>query len=141
MIVVVDTNVFISAAGSRAGFSWRCFVLLAERRFQLAVTKEILTEFETVAERLSHQPGIHCGMKWRPLFHWLCDKAIYFDPAPLGKQRSRNAADDIFLACALASGAKIIVSHDADLLALEKPFGIEIVKPAICVARFKLVER
>jgi putative PIN family toxin of toxin-antitoxin system len=139
MIVVIDTNVFISAAGSRAGFSWRCFVLLAERRFQLAVTKDILTEFETVAERLAHQPGIHSGMNWRPLFHWLCDKTIYFEPAPLGKQRSRDATDDIFLACALASGAKIIVSHDTDLLALEKPFGIEIMKPAVFVARVKAI--
>jgi putative PIN family toxin of toxin-antitoxin system len=138
MFVVIDTNVFISAAGSRGGFSWRSFVLLAERRFQLAITGEILTEFETTAGRLARQPGKHHGMKWRPLFQWLLDRAVYFEPAPLGKQRSRDAADDIFLACALASGAKIIVSYDADLLTLEKPFGIEILKPSVFVARFKI---
>jgi putative PIN family toxin of toxin-antitoxin system len=137
MIVVIDTNVFISAAGSRTGLSWQCFVLLARRRFQLAVTKEILTEYELVAERLAHRPGIHYGMNWRPLFNWLHDKAIYFEPMPMGKQRSRDADDDIFLACALASGAKVIVSYDPDLLELEKPSGIEILKPAIFVAQFK----
>jgi putative PIN family toxin of toxin-antitoxin system len=137
MNVVIDTNVFISAAGSRAGFSWQCFVLLAQRRFQLAVTREILMEFETVAERLARRSGKYHGMNWRPLFHWLHDQALYFEPAPLGKQRSRDAIDDIFLACALAGGAKVIVSRDDDLLALGKPFGIEIMKPAIFVARCK----
>ena len=140
MIVVIDTNVFISAAGSRAGISWRCFVLLAKRRFQLAVTMEMLREYEEVAERLSRNPVKHHGVKWRPLFHWVHDKAADFEPAPVGKQRSRDAADDIFLACALASGAQMIVSHDRDLLALRKPFGVEIVKPALFVARFKSIK-
>ncbi|MGA3283807.1 MAG: putative toxin-antitoxin system toxin component, PIN family [Verrucomicrobiota bacterium] len=137
MIVVIDTNVFISAAGSRAGLSWRSFVRLAQRRFKLAVTKAILAEYEDTAERLAREPGKFHGMNWRPLFHWVHAQAVYFEPKPLGKQRSRDASDDIFLACALASGAKIIVSHDADLLKLGKPFGVEILKPAIFVARFK----
>jgi len=137
MIVVFDTNIFISAAGSRAVSSWRCFVLLADKRFQLAVTANILNEFELVAERLSRRPGIHHNMHWRPLFDWIRDRAAYFEPAPLGKQRSRDAADDMFIACALASSASIIVSNDEDLLQLEKPFGIEILKPAAFVARFK----
>jgi putative PIN family toxin of toxin-antitoxin system len=137
MTVVFDTNVFVSAAASFTGSSRRCFSLLAKRRFQLAVTKDILAEYETAAERLSRRPGKYHGLKWRPLFYWLCDKAVYHEPAPLGKQRSRDVTDDIFLAGALAAGAKIIVSHDEDLLALGKPFGIEILKPAIFVARFK----
>lgn len=94
MIVVFDTNVFVSAAASP---------------------------------------------KWRPLFIWVCNRARYFEPAPLGKQRSRDADDDIFLACALASGAKTIVSHDPDLLKLEKPFGIEIVKPSVFLGRMKTI--
>ena len=76
-------------------------------------------------------------MNWRPLFAWLQRKAVYFKPAELGKQRSRDISDDIFLSCALAGGAKMIVSKDNDLLDLGKPFGIEILKPAIFVARFK----
>jgi uncharacterized protein len=137
MTVVFDTNVFVSAAVSQAGSSRRCFSLLAKRRFQLAVTGEILAEYEIAAERLSQRPGKYHGVNWRPLFYWLRDRALYFEPAPLGKQRSRDADDGIFLACALAGGAKVIVSRDDDLLALGKPFGIEIMKPAIFVARFK----
>jgi putative PIN family toxin of toxin-antitoxin system len=137
MIVVIDTNVFISAAGLRSGISSRCFVLLAQRRFQLAITREILAEYEWTAERLSREPGKYHGMNWRPLFAWLQRKAVYFEPAQLGKQRSRDISDDIFLSCAVAGGAKMIVSKDKDLLDLGKPFGIEILKPAIFVAHFK----
>jgi predicted nucleic acid-binding protein len=76
-------------------------------------------------------------MEWRPLFQWVHDKAVCFEPVPLGKQRSRDSGDDIFLACALANPSKIIVSKDHDLLDLEKPFGIEILTPSVFVARFR----
>jgi putative PIN family toxin of toxin-antitoxin system len=137
MTVVFDTNVFVSAAASHTGSSRRCFSLLARRRFQLAVTAEILVEYETAALRLAQKPGKNLDLNWRPLFQWLAGRAVHVEPMPLGKQRSRDATDDIFLACALASGAKIIVSHDHDLLALEKPFGIEILRPSAFVACFK----
>ncbi len=136
MIVVIDTNVFISAAGYRAGDSWQCFVLLARRRFQLAMTTEILAEYQTTAERFSKKPGQYQDFKWKPLFGLVQHRAAFFEPAPLGKQRSRDADDDVFLACALASGARIIVSRDNDLLDMGKPFGIEILTPANFVARF-----
>ena len=51
------------------------------------------------------------------------------DPAPLGKQRSRDAKDDPHLAWALGAGANLIVTRDRDLLALQKPFGIQIIMP------------
>ncbi|HRY51904.1 MAG TPA: hypothetical protein P5186_28055 [Candidatus Paceibacterota bacterium] len=56
-------------------------------------------------------------------------------PAPLGKQRSRDANDDPYLACALAAEADAIVSRDQDLLALGKPFGIEILAPRALLTR------
>ncbi len=137
MTVVFDTNVFVSAAIAQTGVARRCFALLARRKFQLAVTQEILAEYESAAREVVSRPGKYHGANWRPLFRWLHDKAVYFEPAPLGKPRSRDVADDIFLSCALASGAKIIASKDKDLLVLRKPFGIEIITPAIFVARFK----
>jgi predicted nucleic acid-binding protein len=100
------------------------------------MTKAILTEYQSTAERFSKKPGKYQGFKWHPLFDLVQTRAGFFEPAPLGKQRSRDAQDDIFLACALASGAKIIASKDHDLLDMEKPFGIEMLTPANFVARF-----
>jgi predicted nucleic acid-binding protein len=54
---------------------------------------------------------------------------IVVDTSPLGKRRSRDAQDDPFLACALASRAGLIVTKDHDLLSLGKPFGVQVVTP------------
>jgi predicted nucleic acid-binding protein len=67
--------------------------------------------------------------------NWYYNRVKLVEPAPLGKQRSRDAKDDPYLACALAAGAKIIVSRDDDLLALEKPFGIQILTPRELLAK------
>ena len=88
-------------------------------------TQDILEEVRALtAER---------GSKFKRAAHnlltWYYDRVKLVAPAPLGKQRSRDAKDDPSLACALAAGAKLIVSRDDDLLALEKPFGIQIVIP------------
>lgn len=55
--------------------------------------------------------------------------AHFVDPAPLGKQRSRDVKDDRYLACALGAQAVVVVSNDRDLLDLEQPFGVSIVTP------------
>jgi predicted nucleic acid-binding protein len=70
-------------------------------------------------------------VKYPPVtaLNWYFDRVKLVEPAPLGKQRRRDAKDDPYLACALAAGAKNIVSRDDDLLALQKPFGIQILTP------------
>lgn len=61
---------------------------------------------------------------------WVRAKALWVEPAPLGKRRSRDLKDDRFIAAALSAAATAIVSYDEDLLVLEKPFGIPIMRPA-----------
>jgi predicted nucleic acid-binding protein len=69
------------------------------------------------------------------LLRWYGERVKLVEPVPLGKQRSRDAKDDPYLACALAAGATIIVSRDEDLLALKKPFGIAILTPRELLTR------
>jgi putative PIN family toxin of toxin-antitoxin system len=135
VIVVIDTNVVVSATFWSAGESRRCFFLLAKRMFKLAVTEAILGEYRDVAERIRQKQFPQKDPQ--PFLDWISEKAIWHEPASVGKQRSRDLEDDIFIACALASAAKIIVSKDQDLLVLEKPFGIEILTPRQFLARFK----
>jgi len=73
----------------------------------------------------------------QPWLKWIEHKAKVYEPAPLGRKRSRDPDDDPFLACALASDARIVLSKDKDLLVLEKPFGIEIMTPRQFLARFR----
>ena len=65
---------------------------------------------------------------------WVRAKALWVEPSPLGKQRSRDLQDERFIAAALAGHAEAIVSYDRDLLVLRKPFGIPIMRPAAFLA-------
>jgi putative PIN family toxin of toxin-antitoxin system len=122
--VVLDANVVFAGVGWR-GEAYNCLLAMARRRITVFATEDILEEVRSlIAER---------GGKFRHAPHnvltWYCDRVKLVEPAPLGKQRSRDAGDDPYLDCSLAAGAKIIVSRDDDLLALEKPFGIQIITP------------
>jgi len=133
MNVVLDTNVFISAI-FWPGESRECLSLWAKRRFHLAITRPIFEEYSEIARRVGREiPEVNP----QPWLKWIEHKAKVYEPAPLGRKRSRDPDDDPFLACALASDARIVLSKDKDLLVLEKPFGIEIMTPRQFLARFR----
>jgi putative PIN family toxin of toxin-antitoxin system len=123
----MDTNVVVSAAFWPRSEDRRCFVLLARRKCRMAVTEVILDEYRSLAARIGRR---ECPDKDpAPFLDWIERVALLVEPSPLGKRRSRDVKDDPFLACALACRAEFIVSKDKDLLALKKPFGVEIVTP------------
>lgn len=133
MNVVVDSNVVVSAI-FWPGESRRCLTLWARRRYHLALTVPIFEEYAEVARRMGKSiPNVNP----EPWLRWIENKARVFDPVALGREISRDPDDDQFLACALASGAKTVISKDHDLLVLEKPFGIEIITPRRFLARFR----
>ena len=124
MRVVLDANVVFAGVGWR-GEAHNCLVVMAKRRITVFATLEILEEIRALVAvrggKFKHAP--------HNLLTWYYDRVKLVEPAPLGKQRSRDVKDDPYLACALAAGAKVIVSRDDDLLALQKPFGIQILTP------------
>lgn len=132
--VVFDCNVILSAIGWN-GAARSCLKLVARRRVFLFVTEAILAEYESVIpETLAEElPAIDP----QPKLAWVRAKARLVEPSPLGKRRSRDAKDDIYLAGALAASAPYIVTYDKDLLDLEKPFGIEIIRPAEFLRRIR----
>ena len=127
MTVVVDTNVVVSAAFWPRSEDRQCFVLLARRKCRLAVTEVVLDEYRALAARIGRRECPDNDPS--PFLDWLERVALLVEPDPLGKRRSRDVKDDAFLACALASRAEFIVTKDKDLLALGKPFGVDVVTP------------
>ena len=130
MKVVFDAGVLFSASGWR-GEAHRCLLAMAHRQVMAYATMETLKELRNLLEDRGHK------VKYPPgtTLNWYYDRVKLVEPAPLGKQRSRDAKDDPYLACALAAGVKVIVSRDDDLLALEKPFGIQILTPRELLTR------
>ena len=131
---VYDCNVILSGIGWN-GSARNCLKRVAQREVFLYVTEEILVEYESVIPEtlLEEVPEVNP----HPKLIWLRSKARLVEPAPLGKRRSRDAEDDIYLAAALAASATFVVSYDKDLLILKKPFGIEIIRPAEFLRRLK----
>jgi uncharacterized protein len=129
--VVFDTNTVISAIVWPKSIARRCLAGLAQRQFSIAVSSGLFEEYEAVAAEL--QPRFPACNSIGALA-WLRLKARWVQPAPLGKQRSRDPKDDPVLACAVAAQAKCLVSRDDDLLDLGKPFGIKMITPGAFLA-------
>jgi putative PIN family toxin of toxin-antitoxin system len=128
--VVLDANVVFAGVGWR-GEAYGGLLAMARRRITVFATQEILVEVSA----LTAERGDKFKYPATTTLNWYYDRVKLAAPAPLGKQRSRDPNDDPYLACALAAGAKVIVSRDEDLLALGKPFGIPIITPRELLAK------
>lgn len=128
--VVLDSNVWISAALSRSGTP----ALVARRVLVRGVPVFSEATFAELEARL-----------WRPKFdryltmelrrrilHDASAAALWVEivPALAGGTWCRDADDDHFIRAALAAGAPWLVSGDRDLLDIEPPAGLRIVSPA-----------
>ncbi len=132
---VFDASTVLSGCGWGAE-SYQCLLLVARRRVRSFVTEAIVAEWrETVSELEAR--GTKFRRSPRPTLEWLIGVSLVIGPAPLGKQRSRDATDDSYVACALGARAEFIIGRDEDLLVLGKPFGIEILTPRAFLNRLR----
>ena len=126
MISVFDTGVVVAA------IFWkneprRCLAAFARRRFQLAVSDSILDEYERVAWELKNEERL--AIDPAPALAWIERKTKRIIPVALPQRACRDPDDDKFLECAIAARADCLVSRDRDLIALQKPFGIQVLTP------------
>lgn len=130
MRVVFDAGVVFSGAGWR-GEAHLCLLAMARRRITGYATVQTLNELRRVVCEI----GFKAKHSPFTILEWYYGSVKLVDPAPLGKQRSRDANDDPYIACALSATASAIVTRDEDLLILGKPFGIETVTPRELLVR------
>ena len=138
ILVVFDTNVVVSANFWPRSTARRALAGLARRQHAAAISRELFDEYAGVSARFREKFPL---IRPAGALGWLQARCLWVDPAPLGKPRSRDPKDDPVLATALAARARYLVAGDRDLLALEKPFGIEIVTPAQFLGQIEMVRR
>lgn len=125
MKVVLDTNVFVSGVffdgpPHRILRAWR------EARLRLMLSSEILDEHSRVGEDLAARfPGADLV----PILELVATHAEWVDPEPLRERVCADPDDDKFLACAVASRTRVVVSGDKQLLAVSGWRGIEVLRP------------
>jgi len=115
-----------------AGVFWkgdarRCLAAAARRKFLVASSREIFDEYRAASAEVKRKT--RSAIDPKPVLDWLETVVQKVEPVTFVSRLSRDANDDIFIGCALAAGAEFVISHDPDLLVLEKPFGIEILRP------------
>ncbi len=87
----------------------------------------VLAEYRRIATKLKSESK--SLREPTPVLKWIEIAAQKIEPVILLEQISRDPTDDIFIATALAAKASYVITHDPDLLSLEKPFGIEMIRP------------
>jgi uncharacterized protein len=129
--VVLDTNVLVSGI-LFTGPPHKILVAWTEGRFELVLTAEIHEEYRRVAVELQRQfPRVDLA----GALELVLVNAHAIAPAVLESQVCVDPDDDKFLACALASGARTIVSGDKHLLTVSGYRGIEVLRPRAFLER------
>ena len=123
--LVLDTNVLVSAIF----FSGVPYIILDAWRNGLVsfvVTREILAEYRETGDKMRLKfPAVDMD----PWLSLLDQYAFIVDSIPLERQICADPDDDMFIACALVEGAKVICSGDKALLDTSGYCGIEVMKP------------
>ena len=132
MKVILDTNVFISGvfysgAPNQILNAWR------DGKIQLVISHDILREYLRVGEIFADKfPSIEL----QPILDLVTIEAELHVVEDLSERVCSDPDDDKFLACAIASGSKIIVSGDKHLVKVSGFHGIEILKPHEFIKRY-----
>lgn len=125
MKVVLDTNVLVSGI-FYSGPPFEILKAWRDGKLQLAMSAEILKEYQRVMDELARQfPGVDAS----EFIDLLMVEAEIALAPPLPKPVCSDPDDDKFLACAVASAAKYVVTGDKKLLMVSKYRNVEIVKP------------
>ena len=132
MKLVLDTNVLVSGI-LFTGPPHQILLAWSEGRFELVFTSDIHEEYRHITAELQRQfPGVDLAVA----LDLVLVNAQAFPSAVLEAEVCADADDDKFLACALASGASIIVSGDRHLLDVCGYCGIEILRPRAFLDRY-----
>ena len=125
MKVILDTNVFVSGVFF-SGPPYRILEAWRDGKIQLVMSREILDEYRRVGESLAEQfPNVEL----QPMLKLITTNAELFSVQNLPEPVCKDPDDDKFLACALASKCKVIISGDKNLLKVYGFHGIRVIRP------------
>ena len=124
MRVILDTNVILSSIFF-GGIPGRILEAYRDGQIALVLSPEILDEYRATAARLAKKFDVD----YDEILDWIAVHSEMVSAPALSGSVCADPDDDKFVACALASGAKIICSGDKHLLDINGYQGIEVLKP------------
>ena len=130
MRVVLDANVFVSAALSANGIPAKILTAWRAEQFQLVISKAILEEID----RVLHYPKILKRHQWREeRIRLFIEDLAHLAVLTPGERKltviTEDPSDNPYLECATEGEAEYIVSGDQHLIELEVYQNIRILTP------------
>ena len=125
MNVILDTNVLMSGIFC-GGVPGKILELWSEDRFVLVVSESIFSEYKRVAQILEHKYQFDSAQK---VLDFIAVSSFFVNPIGVKHPKCEDPDDDKFLAAAVLSHAKYIVSGDKALLKVKKYPGGAVVSP------------
>lgn len=132
MKVILDTNVVMSAVFF-GGSPLRILEAWRDGRLELIVTDDILAEYAEIADHLAAR---YPQVDFHPWLSFIKEKATTVRVSRPYAVVCEDPDDDVFVACAIKAGAKIICSGDHHLLEVDGHAGVEILPPRQFVIKY-----
>ena len=128
MNVVIDTNVFISSMITPGGMPGKVIDLWKTGGITLCLSQPILEEYLEVIARfgITKDPAVARLLR---LFEGRQNQ-LYVPWTPTIKVIEDDPKDNMFIECAVAAGARYIISGDRHLVGLKEFQEIRILSPA-----------
>ena len=125
MKIALDTNVLVSGiffSGPPADIlrAW------SRGKFRLVLSPEILDEYTRVSAELA---GKYSGIDVQRILDLIVVHSKMCSPAPMPEPVCQDPHDDMFIAAAIDSRTKIIVSGDKHLLKVSGYQGVSVITP------------
>jgi len=125
MRIILDTNVLVSGIFF-TGIPFEILTGIKQNKCTVVISSDIISEYKQTIQKLAeHFPKINADDQ----LELLITSSTICEPKPLPNAICDDPDDDKFIACALASKTKIIVSGDKHLLAVSGYQGIKVLKP------------
>jgi putative PIN family toxin of toxin-antitoxin system len=123
--IILDTNVFVSGVFF-SGPPYQILKAWRDGRLKLVLSSNIFDEYRRVATLIAEQfPPVDL----KGILDLVQKEANFYHAPALSEKVCDDPDDDKFLACAVASNTKMIVSGDKHLLRVSGNRDIEILKP------------
>lgn len=132
MKVILDTNVFLSGVFF-GGPPYEILRAWRDRSISLVYSPEILDEYRKTGEKLARQ---FQGVDLDPFLALVATDGKLCAALALDEAVCDDPEDDKFLACAIASSCKVIISGDKHLLKATGYRGIEVLRPRAFVESY-----
>jgi putative PIN family toxin of toxin-antitoxin system len=127
--IVLDTSVLVAAAHSRNGASFQLVSMLPSRKFEIALTVALYTEWQAVLTRPEHLPRRVTQKLVLEYLRYLASVAHLQDVHFLWRPFLRDPDDDMVLECAVSSGCRYIVTHNIRDFVAAQSLNVEAIKP------------